>query len=469
VDRLKNQSSKRISFGKIPEIVEAPDLLNIQLESWDGFLQADTAAARRRNKGLQSVFKMNFPITDARENFLLEFVEYYVEKPKYSVPECEERGLTYAVPIKAKLRLSQKAEDGKSYVNTIEQDVYLGNLPTMTHRGTFIINGAERVVVSQLHRSPGVFFSESTHPNGTPIYSARIIPFRGSWVEFTTDINNVMYAYIDRKKKFPVTTLLRALGYSSDDEILQLFNLVEEVDVNKVDLKDYQDRVICSDVVDKKTGEIFIAKDSTLTEEHIKRIKKSNVKKLRLLVQQGNEESVIAKTISKDIVRSEEDALGAIYKQLRSGDAPDLETAKTLIDRLFFNEKRYDLGDVGRYRINGKLGLDIPVTTTTLTKQDIIAIINYLIELQQKKRAVDDIDHLGNRRVRTVGEQIAQQFNIGLARMARTIRERMNIRDNENLTPQDLVNARTISSVINAFFGTSSFRSSWIRRTRLPS
>ena len=452
---MKNQSSKRISFGKIPEIIDAPDLLNIQLESWESFLQADTAAARRRNKGLQSVFKMNFPITDARENFLLEFVEYYVEKPKYSVPECEERGLTYAVPIKAKLRLSQKAEDGKSYVNTIEQDVYLGNLPTMTHRGTFIINGAERVVVSQLHRSPGVFFSESTHPNGTPIYSARIIPFRGSWVEFTTDINNVMYAYIDRKKKFPVTTLLRALGYSSDDEILQLFNLVEEVDVNKVDLKDFEGRVICSDVVDKKTGEIFIAKDSTLTEEHIKRMKKSNIKKLRLLVQQGNEESVIAKTISKDIVRSEEDALGAIYKQLRSGDAPDLETAKTLIDRLFFNEKRYDLGDVGRYRINGKLGLDIPVTTTTLTKQDIVAIINYLIELQQKKRSVDDIDHLGNRRVRTVGEQIAQQFNIGLARMARTIRERMNIRDNENLTPQDLVNARTISSVINAFFGTN--------------
>jgi DNA-directed RNA polymerase subunit beta len=452
---LKNQSSKRVSFGKIPEIVEAPDLLNIQLESWEGFLQADVPPARRKNKGLQSVFKMNFPITDARENFLLEFVEYYVEKPKYTVPECEERGLTFAVPIKAKLRLSQKSEDGKSFVNTIEQDVYLGNLPTMTHRGTYIINGAERVVVSQLHRSPGVFFSESTHPNGTPIYSARIIPFRGSWVEFTTDINNIMYAYIDRKKKFPVTTLLRALGYSSDDEILELFSLVEEIDATKVDLADYEGRVICSDVVDKKTGEIFIPKDSSITEEHIKRIKKSGVKKIRLLVQQGNEESVIAKTISKDIVRSEEDALGAIYKQLRSGDAPDLDTAKTLIDRLFFNEKRYDLGDVGRYRINSKLGLDIPVSTTTLTKQDIIAIINYLIELQQKKRSVDDIDHLGNRRVRTVGEQIAQQFNIGLARMARTIRERMNIRDNENLTPQELVNARTISSVINAFFGTN--------------
>ena len=452
---MKNQSSKRLSFGKIPEIVDAPDLLNIQLESWESFLQADVPPARRKNKGLQAVFKMNFPITDARENFLLEFVEYYVEKPKYSVPECEERGLTYAVPVKAKLRLSQKSEDGKSFVNTIEQDVYLGNLPTMTGKGTYIINGAERVVVSQLHRSPGVFFSESIHPNGTPIYSARIIPFRGSWVEFTTDINNVMYAYIDRKKKFPVTTLLRALGYSSDDEILQLFNLVEEVDVAKVDLKTFEGRIICSDVVDRKTGEIFIAKDAVLTEEHIKRIKKTGVKKLRLLVQQGAEESVIAKTISKDIVRSEEDALTAIYKQLRSGDAPDLETAKTLIDRLFFNEKRYDLGDVGRYRINSKLGLDTPPNTTTLTKQDIVAIINYLIELQQKKRSVDDIDHLGNRRVRTVGEQIAQQFNIGLARMARTIRERMNVRDSENLTPQDMVNARTISSVINAFFGTN--------------
>lgn len=452
---MKNQSNSRITFGRIPEIIDAPDLLNIQLESWDSFLQRDTSPSRRKNRGLQAVFKTNFPITDARENFLLEFVEYYVEKEKYSVPECEERGLTYAVPLKAKLRLSQKSEDGKAYVNTIEQDVYLGNLPAMTHRGTFIINGAERVVVSQLHRSPGVFFGESIHPNGTPIFSARIIPFRGSWVEFTTDINNIMYAYIDRKKKFPVTTLLRALGYSSDDEILELFNLVEEVDVNKVDLKDYEGRVICSDVVDKKTGEIFISKDATLNEEHIKRIKKTGVKKIRFLRPTGNETSVIANTISKDASRSEEDALGAIYRQLRSGDAPDLDTAKTLIDRLFFNEKRYDLGDVGRYRINSKLNLSVPVSTTTLTKQDIVAIINYLIELQQGKRAVDDIDHLGNRRVRTVGEQIAQQFNIGLARMARTIRERMNIRDNENMTPQDLVNARTISSVINAFFGTN--------------
>ncbi|MDH3251651.1 MAG: DNA-directed RNA polymerase subunit beta, partial [Ignavibacteria bacterium] len=452
---MKNQSNKRITFGKIPEIIDSPDLLNIQLESWEGFLQAEVSSNRRKSKGLQAVFKTNFPVTDARENFLLEFVEYYVEKPKYSVTECEERGLTYAIPVKAKLRLSQKAEDGKSYINTIEQDVYLGNLPNMTHRGTFIINGAERVVVSQLHRSPGVFFSESIHPNGTPIFSARIIPFRGSWVEFTTDINNIMYAYIDRKKKFPVTTLLRALGYSSDDEILELFNLVEEVDTHKVDLTDFVGRVVCSDVIDKKTGEIFISKDAMLTEENLPVIKKSGVKRLRLLKPQGNETSVIANTISKDVSRSEEDALGAIYRQLRSGDAPDLDTAKNLIDRLFFNEKRYDLGDVGRYRINSKLGLSVAPSVTTLTKEDIVAIINYLIELQQGRKAVDDIDHLGNRRVRTVGEQIAQQFNIGLARMTRTIRERMNIRDNENLTPQDLVNARTISSVINAFFGTN--------------
>lgn len=399
---------------------------------------------------------MNFPITDARENYLLEFVEYYIEEPKYSVVECQERGLTYAVPLKAKLRLSSKAENGKEYVDTVEQEVYLGNLPYMTERGTFIINGAERVIVSQLHRSPGVFFSESVHPNGTPIYSARIIPFRGSWVEFTTDISNVMYAYIDRRKKFPVTTLLRALGYSSDDEILELFNLVEEIDVHKVDLKEYLNRIICSDVVDTKTGEIFISKDATLTEENIKKIKKSNVKKIRLLKYEGNTEgSVIANTIQKDIARSEQDALEAIYRQLRSGEAPDLDTAKNLIDRLFFNPKRYDLGDVGRYRLNAKLGLDIPTAVTTLTKDDIISIINYLIELQQGKKTVDDIDHLGNRRVRTVGEQLAQQFNVGLARMTRTIRERMNLRDSEKFTPQDLVNARTITSVINAFFGTN--------------
>ncbi len=451
-----HQSNERISFSKIPQIIEYPDLLNVQLESWENFLQATVPPEKRLVKGLQQIFLLSFPITDARENYFLEFIEYYVEKPKYSVIECQERGLTYAVPLKAKLRLSTKAEDGKSYVDTIEQEVYLGNLPMMTHRGTYIINGAERVVVSQLHRSPGVFFDESVHPNGMSIYSARIIPFRGSWVEFTTDISNVMYVYIDRKKKFPVTTLLRAIGYSSDDEILHLFNLVEEVDPHKVNLKDYQGRIVCSDVVDKKTGEIFINKDSIFTEEMIKKVKKSEIKKIRFLRYEGiGESSVIANTILKDTSRTDEEALNAIYTQLRSGEAPDLDTARNLFEKLFFNEKRYDLGNVGRYRMNAKLNLKIPYSTTTLTKDDIIAIINFLIDLQQGRRTVDDIDHLGNRRVRTVGEQIGQQFNIGLARMARTIRERLSMRDQEKITPQDLVNARTITSVINAFFGTN--------------
>lgn len=451
-----DQKTGRYSFANINEVVEYPDLLNVQIESFELFLQEKTAPSKRKNRGLQQVFLQNFPITDTRENFLLEFVEYYVEKAKYTVRECQERGLTYAVPLKAKLRLSQKAENGEGYTDTIEDVVYLGNLPYMTDRGTFIINGAERVIVSQLHRSPGVFFSESTHPNGTPIYSARIIPFRGSWVEFATDINNVMYAYIDRKKKFPVTTLLRALGYSSDDEIMELFNLVEEVKVADIDLKDFIGRIICGDVVDRKTGEIIINKDTLVTEDTVKKIKKSEIKKIRFLKSEepGNR-SVIANTIMKDAVHSEEDALETIYRQLRSGDAPDLDTAKSLIDKLFFNPKRYDLGDVGRHRINAKLKLDINENTTTLTKEDIIAIIRYLLDLKQGKTSVDDIDHLGNRRIRTVGEQIAAQFNIGLARMTRTIRERLNVRDQEKIAPGDLVNARTITSVINTFFGTN--------------
>ncbi len=456
---LKNQTNGtigRLSFGRIPSVIETPDLLNVQIDSFNSFLQSDVPPHRRKRMGLQQVFETNFPISDARENFLLEFIEYYVEKPKYSVVECQERGLTYAVPLKAKLRLSSKKEGSNEFTDSIEQEVYLGNLPAMTYRGTFIINGAERVVVSQLHRSPGVFFGESVHPNGTMMYSARIIPFRGSWVEFATDINNVMYAYIDRKKKFPVTTLLRALGYSSDDEILDLFNLVEEIDVQKVNLKDFLERKICSDVFDRKTGEVFINKDAKLTEEHLKQIKKAEIKKIRFLKTDAVAEgSVIANTIMKDVARSEEDALETIYQQLRSGEAPDLDTAKNLIDRLFFNPKRYDLGDVGRHRMNSKLALKTAEDVTVLTKDDIVAIVKYLIELQQGKRAVDDIDHLGNRRVRTVGEQLAQQFNIGLSRMTRTIRERMNIRDAESPTPQDLVNARTITSVINAFFGTN--------------
>ena len=455
VDISKN-GNRRISFAKIPVTIDFPDLLSVQKESFEAFLQEKVPANKRKPKGLQQVFLTNFPITDTRENFRLEFIEYYVDKPKYSIIECQERGLTYAVPLKAKLRLSSKAEEGEDYIETIEQDVYLGNLPYMTERGTFIINGAERVIVSQLHRSPGVFFGESIHPNGTKMYSARIIPFRGSWVEFATDINNVMYAYIDRKKKFPVTTLLRALGYSSDDDLLKLFDLVEEVKLDSIDLKSLVGRKVCSDIVDLKTGEVFINKDQVLKEEDIKKLKKAQVKKtIKLFKQEDTESSIIANTIQKDIASSEADALEAIYKQLRAGDAPDLDTAKNLIDKLFFNPKRYDLGDVGRYRINSKLNLNIDPEVTTLTKEDIIGIIKYLIKLQSGQAQVDDIDHLGNRRVRTVGEQLAAQFNIGLARMARTIKERMNLRDVENFTPMELVNARTISSVINAFFGTN--------------
>ncbi len=455
---LKNQSNNqpRQSYAKIPQLVEHPDLLNVQVESFVQFLQEDVAPQKRKQKGLQEVFVTNFPITDTKGDYLLEFVEYYVEKPKYSVRECQERGLTFAVPLKAKLRLSTKAENGEEYVDTVEEVVYLGNIPYMTERGTFIINGAERVVVSQLHRSPGVFFNELTHPNGTPIYTARIIPFKGSWIEFTTDINNVMYAYIDRKKKFPVTTFLRALGYSSDDEILELFELTEEIKIADVNLNDYLDRVVCSDVIDRKTGEIIVNKDAVLKEETIKKIKKAEVKKLRLLKSEtAGTSSVIANTILKDNVRSEEDALETIYRQFRSGEAPDMDTAKSLIEKSFFNPTRYDLGDVGRHRLNAKLKLDVPLNNTTLTKEDIITIIKYILDIQQGKVSVDDIDHLGNRRVKTVGEQVATQFNIGLVRMVRTIRERMNIRDQNKFTPQDLVNARTIVSVLNTFFGTN--------------
>ncbi len=446
----------RHTFARVSEVIDLPDLLDVQISAYHEFLQSELPAGERKPVGLEAGFIANFPITDAREIFTLEYIDYRTERPKYNVEECRDRELTYAVPLKARLRLSSKADrESDDFIETIEQEVYLGNIPMMTDRGTFIINGAERVVVSQLHRSPGVFFSDAIHPNGTRIYSARIIPFRGSWVEFTTDIQNVMYAYIDRKKKFPVTTLLRALGFSSDEDLLQLFQLTEEIPVAKLNA-DYMDRVIAGDVVDMNTGEIIPVKDLRLTQAEMDRIVASGSDTVRLYTEEASQaDSIIVKTIQKDIARSEEDALEAIYRQLRSGEAPDLETARGLIDKLFFNPKRYDLGEVGRYRINDKLNLDIPADQTTLTRDDIVAIISYLIELQQGKKQVDDIDHLGNRRVRTVGEQLGGQFNVGLARMARTIKERMNIHDIENFTPADLVNARTITSVINTFFGTN--------------
>jgi len=448
--------NKRISFGKISSVIDAPDLLDIQTGTFEDFVQSKVSIDKRENKGLQAVFTSNFPIFDNKENYRLDFINYFFEKPRFTVSECMERGLTYAVPLKAKLRLSTKDRETEEFVNSVEQEVYLGNLPFMTEKGTFVVNGAERVVVSQLHRSPGVAFSQTVHPNGTPIYSARIIPLRGSWVEFATNISYVMFVYIDRRKKFPATTLLRALGFETDEEILELFNLIEEIDTKKVKLENFIGRTIASDVFDMSTGEIFLAKDSIFSEEDIDRVNEAEIDKLKFIHSETSPDlDLIVNTLKKDTSHSREEALYAIYRQLRSGEAPDIETAEALIEKLFFNDKRYDLGDVGRHRMNDRLNLNVDENTTILTIEDIIAIMKYIIKLRVGNEHVDDIDHLGNRRVKTVGEQLGQQFNIGMARMARTIKERMNLRDTENFTPQDLVNARTISSVINAFFGTN--------------
>lgn len=451
-----NERNNRITFSKINSVLDVPDLLNIQLESFEEFLQIKTLPTQRENIGLEQVFRTNFPILDNKEFFRLDFLEYAIEKPRFSMQECEERGLTYSAPLKAKLRLSTKDDETGEYINSVEQEVYLGNLPFMTHRGTFIINGAERVIVSQLHRSPGVAFSQTVHPNGTPIYSARIIPFRGSWVEFATDISHVMYVYIDRRKKFPATTLLRALNFVTDEEILDLFSLKEEIQVTDLG-PDHIGRYAAQDILDTATGEIFAAKDmQIIDEETLGLIKSSTVKTVHLYSHNADyDQNLIINTIKKDTSKTKEEALLAIYRQLRTGEAPDVDTAQGLIDKLFFNEKRYDLGEVGRFRMNEKLGLDIPMETKVLMIEDIVAIMKSIISLKEGNVNIDDIDHLGNRRVRTVGEQLGQQYNIGLARMARTIKERMNMRDTENMQPQDLVNARTISSVINAFFGTN--------------
>jgi len=451
-------NTERKSFAKITTVAELPDLLNIQLQSFEQFLQPDVDPEQRENKGLQVVFNSIFPIVDSRENFILEFVSYYIEKPKYTVKECQERGGTYSVPLKAKLRLSVKDpdSDGEEITDTIEQIVYLGNIPIMTNRGTFIINGAERIVVSQLHRSPGVFFDEMKHPNGSKIYSARIIPLRGSWLEFLTDINDVMYVYIDRRKKFPVTALLRALGYSTDQQLFELFDLAEEIKVDDPNIDSYVDHTILLDVIDYETGEILIEKDSLLDSETLQRIKETDIKSIKFLKQSPTlSPEVINNTLRKDPSKSEKEALELIYRQLRSGDPPDIETARGLVDRLFFNPKRYDLGEVGRYRLNKKLAIKIDPDLTVLTQEDIVSIIKYLLDLRNGKRSSDDIDHLGNRRIKTVGEQLSAQMSVGLSRMARTVKERMNLRESENLTPQDLINARTILSVINTFFGTS--------------
>ena len=445
-------------FSKIPTIAKYPDLLDIQRKSFQEFLQETISSDKRQDQGLQAVFQATFPIVDSRENFILDFVEYYTDKPKYTVRECRERGLSYAAPLKAKLRLSIKDLTGETenYTETIEQDVYLGNLPYMTDRGTFIINGAERVIVNQLHRAPGVFFDESIHPNGTKIFSARVIPFRGSWVEFMTDVNDVLHVYIDRKKKFFVTTFLRSLGFAENKDILELFNLIDEVTLKKEETLNLVGRRIVEDIVNEKTGEILLEVGTELDEESIEALKSAGIKKLRL--QFPNDPTMphlILNTLEKDDAKDEETALRKIYSLLRSGEPPDIETAKGLLDKMFFNDKRYELGKVGRYRLNKKLGLKVDVENTVLTKEDFVEIIRYLIDLREGKRSTDDIDHLGNRRIRTVGEQLSSQMNLGLTRMARTIKERMNLGDSETITPQDLINARAITSVINTFFGTS--------------
>ena len=476
IRKLNYMASKiidnRVNFGSVKNPMPFPDFLDVQLKSFKDFLQLDTPPEERKNDGLYKVFAENFPITDTRNNFVLEFLDYYIDPPRYTIDECLERGLTYSVPLKAKLKLYCTDPDHEDF-GTVIQDVFLGPIPYMTSNGTFVINGAERVVVSQLHRSPGVFFGQNVHANGTLLYSARIIPFKGSWIEFATDINNVMYAYIDRKKKLPVTTLLRAIGFETDKDILQIFNLAEEVKVNKKSLKEVigcklAARVLKSwneDFVDEDTGEVvsiernevIMERETEITEDNILEILESGAQ--TILVHQDDsvaqDFSIIFKTLEKDPSNSEKEAVLYIYRQLRNADPADDASAREVIQNLFFSDKRYDLGDVGRYRINKKLGLDTDMNVRVLTKEDIIEIIKYLIQLINSKAAVDDIDHLSNRRVRTVGEQLSNQFSIGLARMSRTIRERMNVRDNEVFTPTDLINAKTISSVINSFFGTN--------------
>jgi len=468
----KSNIPERINFSRSHDQLQYPDFLDIQLKSFQDFFQLDTSPEDREIEGLFNVFSENFPITDSRNNFVLEFLDYFVDPPRYSIAECMERGLTYSVPLKAKLKLYCTDPEHEDF-ETIVQDVYLGTIPYMTPSGSFVINGAERVVVSQLHRSPGVFFGQSFHANGTKLYSARIIPFKGSWIEFATDINSVMYAYIDRKKKLPVTTLFRAIGYESDKEILEIFDLADEIKVSKSGLKKAVGRKLAArvlktwfeDFVDEDTGEVvsiernevIVDRETVLADEHIDLIVDAEVKTVLLHKENINaaDHAIIYNTLQKDPSNSEIEAVEHIYRILRNAEPPDEETARGIIDKLFFSDKRYDLGEVGRYRINKKLNLDIDMENRVLTKVDIIEIIKYLIELINSKTNVDDIDHLSNRRVRTVGEQLYSQFGVGLARMARTIRERMNVRDNEVFTPIDLINAKTLSSVINSFFGTN--------------
>ena len=469
---MSTMLTKRLNFSSVQNRPDYPDFLDIQIKSFQDFFQLETKSEERGQEGLYKTFLENFPITDTRNQFVLEFLDYFVDPPRYSIQECIERGLTYSVPLKARLKLYCTDPEHEDF-ETIVQDVYLGTIPYMTPSGTFCINGAERIVVSQLHRSPGVFFGQSFHANGTKLYSARVIPFKGSWIEFATDINSVMYAYIDRKKKLPVTTLFRAIGFERDKDILEIFDLAEEIKASKTGLKKYLGRKLAArvlktwheDFVDEDTGEvvsierneIILDRDTVLEKEHIEEIIDSGSKTILLHKEDNHlaDYAIIHNTLQKDPTNSEKEAVEHIYRQLRNAEPPDEETARGIINKLFFSDQRYNLGEVGRYRMNKKLGLDIAMDKQVLTKEDIITIVKYLIELINSKAEIDDIDHLSNRRVRTVGEQLSSQFGVGLARMARTIRERMNVRDNEVFTPIDLINAKTLSSVINSFFGTN--------------
>src|SRR5690554_4074442 len=468
---ITNQT-ERLNFASTKNIPDYPDFLDIQVKSFKDFFQLETKSEERGNEGLYNTFMENFPITDTRNQFVLEFLDYFIDPPRYTIEECIDRGLTYSVPLKARLKLYCTDPEHEDF-ETIVQDVFLGTIPYMTPSGTFCINGAERIVVSQLHRSPGVFFGQSFHANGTKLYSARVIPFKGSWIEFATDINSVMYAYIDRKKKLPVTTLFRAIGFERDKDILEIFDLAEEIKVSKTGLKKYIGRRLAArvlntwheDFVDEDTGEvvsierneIILDRDITLDKDNIEEIIEADVKTILLHKEDNNQAdyTIIHNTLQKDPTNSEKEAVEHIYRQLRNAEPPDEETARGIIDKLFFSDQRYNLGEVGRYRMNKKLNLNIPMDKQVLTKEDIITIVKFLIELINSKEEIDDIDHLSNRRVRTVGEQLSAQFGVGLARMSRTIRERMNVRDNEVFTPIDLINAKTLSSVINSFFGTN--------------
>ena len=455
--RVKGQFLTRQSFAKIPVSVDMPNLLDIQLLSYEDFLQQNVKPEDRESKGLQAVFETVFPIEDNHGNFKIEFLNYFVTYPKYTVEECQDRGMSYSAPLKANLRLSVASEDDKNVIaEVIEQEVFFGNVPYMTDRGTFIINGAERVIVSQLHRSPGVFFDQSVHPNGTRLFSARIIPFRGSWVDFTTDINDALFALIDRRKKFPVTTLLRAIGYSTNAQILELFGMAKELKVGSKNISDHFESAIAENIINKETGEILAEAGSPLNEEVVAILKKEKVKSVTIFDASDEKDAeVIANTLKKDTSTDEESALRLIYKQLRSGEPPNIETARKFVDRLFFSPAKYDLGSVGRYRINRRFDLKTSDDVTVLTREDIVAIIKHLMEVKKGNETTDDIDHLGNRRIKTVGEQLSNQFSIAFARTARTIKERMNVTDGETLTPSDLINSRIITSVVNTFFGTS--------------